>query len=125
MIRFAEIGLVGVLVIMLLIHLGILLKWIPYTIVWGGRLKTDQEMYLFEGVSVLMTGGFLWLALEESGIVSGFMSENIRSYIMWGMAVMFLMSLLGSITSKNKTEKWLFSPLAFLAMCCAGILAYF
>ena len=35
-------------------HLGILLKIIPYEITWGGRLKDDAEMYVFETISILI-----------------------------------------------------------------------
>ena len=37
-----------------LFHSTILIKIIPYEITWGGKLKNDAEMYLFESISILI-----------------------------------------------------------------------
>ena len=42
--------LVGVM----LFHLSIILKIIPYENTWGGRLKNDTEMYVFKSISMLI-----------------------------------------------------------------------
>ena len=38
----------------ILFHLAILTKIIPYDVIWGGRLNNDVEMYVFEGISILV-----------------------------------------------------------------------
>ena len=35
-----------------LFHVLILIRLIPYEIAWGGRLRTLEEMYVFEGLSI-------------------------------------------------------------------------
>jgi len=42
------------LLAVILFHLSIILKIVPYEITWGGRLKNDSEMYVFETVSILI-----------------------------------------------------------------------
>ena len=39
--------LLSMLTAVLLFHLCIVTGIIPYDITWGGRLKSDQEMYVF------------------------------------------------------------------------------
>ena len=39
--------LVGITSAALIFHFLILLKIIPYEITWGGKIKTDQEMYVY------------------------------------------------------------------------------
>lgn len=41
-------------VAILLFHSSIILKIVPYEITWGGRLKNDSEMYVFEIISILL-----------------------------------------------------------------------
>jgi hypothetical protein len=40
----------------MLFHLCVLAKWIPHTMVWGSRIKTNRELYVFEIISLLVTG---------------------------------------------------------------------
>ena len=42
------------LVVVILFHLCIMLKIVPYEISWGGRLKNDTEMYVFETISIII-----------------------------------------------------------------------
>lgn len=35
-------------------HLSIILKIVPYEITWGGRLKNESEMYVFETISLVI-----------------------------------------------------------------------
>ncbi len=123
MASIAEIGVLSILSVFFLIHLAVLLKWIPYTLVWGSRLKTDKEMYRFEIVSLLLISIFLWVALERSNVVSGFLSDSILE-IMYGiMALLFALNTLGNLVSKNRVEKWIFTPLAFLLTIFCLIIA--
>ena len=66
MINFAQYGLIIVLSIFLILHICVLLKIVPYSIVWGGRLKTDLEMYRFETVSIFINILFLFIILMQS-----------------------------------------------------------
>ncbi|MFM8834026.1 MAG: hypothetical protein ACKOEV_10420, partial [Cytophagales bacterium] len=52
--------LIAISVAALVFHLLIVIKVIPYAITWGGRLKTDSEMYLFETVSIGMNLFFIF-----------------------------------------------------------------
>lgn len=54
MLIIAQYGLLIILSIFLVFHCLILCKIIPYNILWGGRLKSDIEMYRFETVSILI-----------------------------------------------------------------------
>jgi len=56
--------MLGLLIAVLLFHLSIILKIIPYEITWGGRLKNDSEMYVFETISIVINL-FLFLILTK------------------------------------------------------------
>ena len=46
--------LLWLIAMVILFHLAILTKLIPYEVTWGGRLSDDSEMYMFEGVSIMI-----------------------------------------------------------------------
>ena len=44
--------LVVISVLATIFHIMILVRVIPYEITWGGRLKTVEEMFVFETISI-------------------------------------------------------------------------
>lgn len=113
MISIAETGLLIIFSIMLIIHVGVLMKWIPYSFIWGGRLQTDKEMYQFETVSVFVTLICLWIACERLSITN-MLPQRYKIMALWVMAVIFLINTITNLLSKNKAEKMIFAPLTIL-----------
>ncbi len=58
--------LLGLLFAVILFHISVIAKAIPYDIAWGGRLRNDSEMYLFETISIFINL-FLGLVLAIKG----------------------------------------------------------
>ena len=114
MASIAEIGVVVLLSIFIVLHLAVIFKWIPYNLVWGSRLKTDKEMYHFEAVSLLVILFFLWVTFENTNFVSRFLSNRTIDIVFWIMTILFAFNTLGNLFSKNRIERCLFTPLAFL-----------
>ena len=123
MIPIAQTGLLILLSLFLLLHLGILLKIIPYRAVWGGRLKSDAQMYRFEMVSLLLNLLFIGLILVKANYLEISIPKKIITYSFWFMAALFLLNTLGNAVSKNKLEKRLFTPVTLMLAFFSIILA--
>ncbi|WP_435356809.1 hypothetical protein [Emticicia sp. SJ17W-69] len=121
--EFAQIGLLVILSICIIFHVLVLVKTIPYKIVWGSRLTNDTDMYKFETVSLVLNAFFLLVALLEAEFLEFEFPERILNYILWGMFVLFLFNIFGNIQSKNTLEKMIFTPIAVLLMIFSFILA--
>jgi hypothetical protein len=124
MINFAQYGLVVILSLFLVLHICVLLKFIPYNIVWGGRLKSDTEMYRFEVVSILMNLFFLFIILVQSRFLVIDFPKIIMNVILWVMTILFLFNTFGNIKSKNKIEQKLFTPITIILTIFSFILAW-
>jgi len=48
--KIALVGSIVIYTLCILFHLLVLIKLIPYKMVWGGRLKTNADMYKLESV---------------------------------------------------------------------------
>ena len=123
MIGFAQYGLIVLLSASLVFHFGVILKIVPYNIVWGGRLKSDTEMYRFETVSILINLIFLFVILVQSGILSVSVSQKIVTVVLWIMAALFLFNTFGNAVSKNRIERRVFTPLTIILTILSLILA--
>lgn len=119
----AQFGLLILLSLFLLMHFIILIKILPYNLVWGGRLKTDKEMYRFELFSILINALFIIVVLVQANLWSIDIPKKIITFLLWLMTGLFLLNTFGNAISKNKLEQRLFTPLtlllAVLSLCLA------
>jgi hypothetical protein len=119
----AQTGLLILLSLFLLLHFLILIKIIPYSVVWGGRLTSKRGMYRFEIFSILVNALFLIVVLVQARYMAIPISDKIVTYALWLMAALFLLNTLGNAVSKNKVEQSLFTPLTILLAMFSILLA--
>lgn len=94
-----------ILGVVMLFHLGILLKIIPYEITWGGRLKNDQEMYAFETVSLLINIFLFLIIMIKGGYLKAFIPLKVVNVILWIFVFLFALNTVGNILAKTNFEK--------------------
>ena len=97
--------LLGLLIAVILFHIAVIAKAIPYDIAWGGRLQNDSEMYIFEAISILINL-FLGLVILMKGnyIEYQFKSKTI-DLILWIFLVLFVLNTFGNLFAKTDFEK--------------------
>ena len=123
MTTIAQFGLLSLLSLSLVLHLVILSKIIPYKFVWGGRLKSDKEMYRFEILSIIINSLFLIVVLVQASLLTIEIPKKLINYALWLMTVLFLLNTFGNAISKNKLEQRLFTPITILLTIFSLILA--
>lgn len=103
-------GLLGGIIIF---HLLIILKIIPYDIAWGGRLTNDNEMYVFETVSVMINLLLCYILLIKGDYVKGLISLKVVDIILWVFVIIFGLNTIGNLFAETLFEKF-FSILTLL-----------
>jgi hypothetical protein len=121
--EIAQFGSLIIYSLSIVFHLLVLIKIIPYKMVWGGRLKSDTDMYKFEAVSLTVNLLFLFILLVQSNYVALSIPSNILTYIFWGMAALFLLNTAGNLLSKNRMEQMIFTPITILLTLFSVVLA--
>lgn len=112
--RFAINGLLLILSLVVLFHLLVIIRVIPFDIVWGGKLKNVSQMRSFEAVSVLLNLLMLAVVAMHAGILRLTVSPVIIKIALWTMFVLFLVNTFANMLSENAMEKIIFTPLTFL-----------
>lgn len=97
--------MVGLLSLVTAFHLCILVKLIPYSIAWGGRLKSDREMYVFEMVSIVMNLFLVAVLLMKGGYLKVRFKEKIINIVLWIFLFIFLLNTVGNILAITNFEK--------------------
>jgi hypothetical protein len=112
--RIATYGLLIILSLFVIFHLLILLRVIPFEMVWGGRLKNASQMLSFETVSIVIN----LIMLAGVGVYAGILQLKINPMVIKAgfgiMFVLFLLNTIGNLSSENEWEKMVFTPLTLL-----------
>jgi hypothetical protein len=95
-------------------HLCIIIKIIPYNIAWGGRLKNDTEMYVFESFSILINLILMAVLLMKKRGITCYTKENLVDIILWFFLVLFILNTIGNLFAETNFEK-LFSILTLIS----------
>lgn len=102
----------------IIFHFLVLGGIVPYDMVWGGRLKNNEEMVRFEWVSILVNFVMLFVVLLAARVIPNNVPSIIFQVAFWMMAVLFLMNTVGNLLSNSAMEKAIFTPItALLALC--------
>lgn len=96
----------GLLFLIILFHISIIVKIIPYNIAWGGRLTNDKEMYVFETISIVINVFLSWILLMKGDFVKFKFSTRTIKIILWFFCVLFILNTVGNIFAKTNFEKY-------------------
>lgn len=105
--------LLALLTAIILFHILILVKGIPYTIAWGGRLKSDVEMYWFETISILINLFLGFLVLGKGGYTKFGFGIKATDILLKIFLAIFVLNTVANLFAKTNFEK-LFSILTFV-----------
>lgn len=97
------IGIVGTL---LLFHFGIVFKIIPYEIVWGGRLQSDHEMYVFESISIALNLLLALLLLAKVNLIAVSLPEKVINFGLLAFVGLFALNTIGNLLAETTFEKF-------------------
>jgi hypothetical protein len=104
--KYAIKAFLGLLLAVILFHICIILKIIPYDITWGGRLTNDAEMYVFEIISILINVFLSWVLLMKGNLVKFKLSNKVVNGILWIFFAIFILNTIGNLFAKTFFEKF-------------------
>lgn len=97
--------LLGLLSIVVVFHILIILKVIPYNITWGGRLNTDEQMYWFEAVSILINLFLGFILLVKGRYIKFSLKEKTLNIVLWIFLIQYILNTIGNIIAQTSIEK--------------------
>jgi hypothetical protein len=86
-------------------HLSIILKIISYEITWGGRLKNDSEMYIFETISIIINLFLGIILLIKGNYIKQIIPIKVVNLILWIFLIIFGLNTIGNVLAKTNFEK--------------------
>lgn len=107
---------VGLISAVTLFHTCIMVKLIPYSITWGGRLQSDTEMYFFESISILINLFLLLILLMKGDFIHYKFSDKVVNALLWAFFAVFILNTIGNLFAQTLFEKLLSLLTGILAL---------
>ena len=105
---------VALLTLVIIFHLAILTQLISYTIVWAGKLKSVDEMYVFEAISISINMFLIIVLLLKGNYIKRRFTDKILNIILWFFLALFILNSFGNLFAESTFEKIVFTPLTIL-----------
>ena len=103
----------------IIFHFLVLLQIIPFENVWAGKLKSVEEMYVYESVSIVVNCILILIVLVKGKIINLKVSPKVINTALWIFVILFSLNTLGNLTSKTNLETIIATPLTFIfALLC-------
>jgi hypothetical protein len=103
----------------IIFHFFVLLQIIPFENVWAGKLKSVEEMYVYESISIVVNCILILIVLVKGKIINIKVSPKVINTALWIFVILFSLNTLGNLTSKTNLETIIATPLTFIfALLC-------
>jgi hypothetical protein len=110
-IRLASNIIITINLIAILMHILILLKILPYNFVWGGKLKSESDMIIFESLSIVVQIIFILMIAVKAGYVfKGKLKRTVNVGI-WVLFGLLVLNTLGNLVSNSWLETIIMTPI--------------
>jgi hypothetical protein len=97
----------------ILFHILVVLKIVPYSIVWGGRANNENYLIL-EMVSLLVLVIASFIIAGRAGFICLRKFDKIFYFCCWLLFAVFILNTIGNLTSSVQIERYFFSTLTFV-----------
>lgn len=124
MAQYALYGLLGFFAVFILIHIAILSGLLPFTIVWGSRVKSKRQMIRLEVIAIVVLSILSLIAAGAAGFLPLSMPHLFYQISLWVMAGLFFLNTIGNLLSENAFEKWVFGACTVAMTILSGFSAW-
>lgn len=109
--------------IIILFHFLVLFQIIPFDIVWAGKLKSVEEMFVFECISIAINVILMFMLLIKGELLKVNISKKLVNAMLWIFVIVFALNTIGNLFSKTSLETFLATPLTLIsAILCLRLI---
>lgn len=97
--------LLAMLLPVLVFHVLVLVKVVPYSIVWGGKLQNDTAMYVMECCSIGINLLLVFLLLIKGAYLPAWLPPKVVNSLLWVFLILFVLNTVGNLLANTLLEK--------------------
>ena len=109
-------------VLIILFHALVFIQVIPYSIVWGGRLNTVEDMQVFELISIGVNLLLIALVLTKAKFIFQSAPTRLITVMLSLYVGIFVLNSIGNLNAVTNLEVLIATPITvLLAVLCIRI----
>jgi hypothetical protein len=121
--RFAFVFLLLLNILGIVFHVLVIFGFFPDDIVWGGKIKSKNELLIFESVAICINLFFSTTIVLYAKYIESKISIKLLKAILWLFTLLFTLNTIGNVMAETTLESRIFTPLTFVsALLCLRIL---
>ena len=105
-------------------HVLVLFRVIPFSIVWGGTIKTIENMQKMEAISLSVNALILVFVLSELGVIRKKCPRKLAKFFYLLLLNLFIFNTIGNLFSESNLEKTIFTPITLALSIMSFILLF-
>ncbi|MEO6812451.1 MAG: hypothetical protein ABI172_00870 [Ginsengibacter sp.] len=114
--------MIALLTALLIFHTLVLTGIIPYAIVWAGKIKSAEDMWTMELVSICVNSFAILILLLKAEYIQNKIPVKILNAVIWLLVLLFSLNTIGNLFAESQFELYFFTPLTFIsAILCLRI----
>ena len=113
--RAAGIGMLILIGLVLLFHLCIVVGIIPYSIVWGGKVESSDQICILETFSIATNLLIAMVVAVRIEIIKWNWPSWLVKKLLWLFATLFALNTVGNLFAENIIEMLVFTPITLLS----------
>lgn len=113
-IKLALYSLLFLFSISFLFHILVISSIVPFSIVWGSRINSIQQMYVFESVSLFINLLMSIFVASRMQFIKINLSQRTYKIVFSAIFMLFLLNTIGNLFSNNQLEKIIFTPITLI-----------
>lgn len=113
--KTSAILLIAICTMAIIFHSLVLLKVIPYSVTWGGRLTSYNEVLIMVPVSLAFNLFFILIVAIKAGFINITIPAAFLNGVLWAMAIIFALNTVGNLAAITWLEKAIATPLTLVA----------
>ncbi|MEW9700867.1 hypothetical protein [Paenibacillus sp. SI8] len=98
-------------VLLLLLHILILLRIVPYEFIWGGQIKDSSSLIIFEITAICLTMAFIFIVSLKIGYLFAGKFKRTAAIGIWIMFGYLVLNTIGNLASTVTAETFIFTPI--------------
>lgn len=106
--------LIAMMILLIAMHVLIMLRVIPYDIVWGGQIKDEASLVPYETGALIVLTIFLAVVAIKVGYLKADRLKKAAGIGTWIVFAYFVLNTVGNFASGVSLEKLIFGPVTIV-----------
>jgi len=92
-------------------HVLIVSGVVPYKYAWGGKIESQEQLWVFELISTVINFGIIYLAASGAKMIKSIFPKKLLTVLLWLFSGLLFINTIGNLLAEECIEMIIFTPI--------------